>query len=53
MTLSNSEDTVMADQVAPVSAGDRKLVVPVLIGKAHKLTKNGSKGNVENSRGHS
>lgn len=26
---------------------------PVLIGAAHKLTKNGSRGNVENSRGHS
>ena len=25
---------------------------PALLGKAHKLTKNGSTGNVENSRGH-
>lgn len=43
----------MADQETRIADRNQKPTAPVLLGKAHKLTKNGSKGNVENSRGHS
>ncbi|MFT4251160.1 MAG: hypothetical protein QM608_01575 [Caulobacter sp.] len=42
----------MSKQAPSTTPSARKPVAPALIGSAHKLTKNGSTGNIENSRGH-
>lgn len=42
----------MTDKVSIAVEPKKVLAAPVFVGKAHRLTKNGSTMNVENSKGH-